>query len=95
MIRLLTLVIGQVLSTGPVVTGTFPVENTEGRVEACQVHSGHVSFCRDSYTGDAVLPRGERHKYVSCQVSSGHVTRCSSTGYSGKIALQEGAGPED
>lgn len=92
MIRTFTLVIGQILSSGSLVTGTVPIEDATfevGRVQACQVYSGNIAFCRGPYTGDAVLPRGVDGKYVVCRVISGHVSRCSSTGYSGTVALQE------
>lgn len=82
----MTLAIGEIFSTGPRVTGTFPLE-TEGRVRSCKVTQGEVVVCPTLFTGDAVLPRAVDGKYVLCSVIAGNVFTCNATGYSGKIAL--------
>lgn len=85
-ILLMTLAIGEVFSTGPRVSGTYPLE-MYGRVRSCEVSHGEVVVCREPYTGEAVLPRGVGGKYVLCSAVAGNVVMCSATGYSGKIAL--------
>ena len=85
-ILLMTLAIGEIFSTGPRVTGTFPIEVYE-RVRSCDVSNGEVTVCRAPYTGEVVLPRGVGGKYVMCQALEGNVVTCMNTGYSGKVAL--------
>lgn len=85
-ILLMTLAIGEVFSTGPRVTGTYPLE-LYGRVRSCEVTNGEVAACHAPYTGEVVLPRGVGGKYVLCSALEGKVVTCSATGYSGKVAL--------
>ena len=89
-ILLMTLAMGQIFSTGPRVSGTYPIE-VYGRVRSCDVSNGEVAVCHAPYTGDVVLPRGPDKKYVMCQALEGNVVTCMNTGFSGKVALPVGA----
>lgn len=82
----MTLAIGEIFSTGPRVSGTYPLE-VNGRVRSCEVSNGEVAACHAPYTGAIVLPRGVGGKYVLCSTIEGNVATCSATGYSGKTVL--------
>jgi len=86
-VYLMTLVVGELLSSGAPVTSSVPLEDDSGRVRSCKVEAGYVLHCDATYSGTVVLPRSG--KYVECEAQAGYVVRCKATGYSGKASLKE------